>query len=345
MARTAIGDYPFVWAFGYASDDETEPISNLYVEGIRKGTFYQAMPRKTWRIDQYWLANSANPGGFVEHGYEIPAFSWDTWLVDAVPFYLALGRVSVATAPDDYRINASPTGDVPRLVFHKEDNAGATDIYRNYRTAKIVKGELKILENMLAMRLTAVAEREISASVAQVSSFPPFRGSASPARPYRVLGNENITITWNTLNLGSYLQGLSTSWENPVGLHHLHDGNDYPTLFLDASARKFSPVVLDILQPPTGTVLSDLIGDVDGTTTSDLVITIPRRHANDYLKITFSNALLGEVEILPHTQDAEGVPMARLTFPHYTDLQVLERQVTDAGVSDPNDAATYEDVT
>lgn len=340
----AAGDYPFIWAFGYLSDDSTEPIDTLYVEGIRKGKFFQSLPHKGIRLEPWYASTSANPAGYREKGYEIAAFSWDTWLVDAVPLYLALG--SAAThATYDYEIQGSTDGDVPGLVFHKEDNSTSTDIYRNYRTAKITRGELKIVENMLAMRLTAVAEQEISASVAQVTSFPGFRGDNSPSQPYRILGNTDLTCVWDLgtdITMSSYIASFAISWENPLHLHHLDDGNDYPSLLVDEGVRKFSPLVVDIVQKPGADVdLDDFVSRRDAQESGDLVIMIPRLHADDYLKLTFSDALLQDVQINPAPKDLDGVPTARLTF-NVTNVVADEHQATSSGVSNPNSADTYE---
>jgi hypothetical protein len=299
----------------------------------------------------YWLATSAIPAGLqnLTDGKLSPGaspFGFSVVPVDAVPFYLGMGAAAADGGAGDYNITLSATGAVPDLIIHRENNLLGANWAKEYDRSFCVKLGVRTHEGLLACDLEFLTERE-QAGV-QLTNVPVLRGkslasatAATTRGPYRIRGNASLTATWNSKALGAYLNDLAFSIENAYMHYNLEDGNDYGVL-VNHGRHEVSDVVLDLVLPGSATDLDSMEALVDNSTSSSLVITIPRRHANDTLTITMATARLKSWDVAPAPSGSDGLRTATATFHGITTITVNERQVTAAAASDANVVADYE---
>ena len=101
--------------------------------------------------------------------------------------------------------------------------------------------------------------------------------------------------------------------------------------------------MLELIQPPGATNdLDDMEQYIDNSTTSDLVIKIPRNHANDYHQETFTSAYLKSWTSQPNDDNEDTTPSIIAEFTGYTGVSIVDAQVTSAGAGDPCDERDYE---
>jgi len=344
-------------AFVYDSDDDV-PIAAadpIYYFGLPIGKVAWVSPKKIAQAVTYWLADNANPAGLVTKKIPVhaQAFGCNALPVDAVPFYLALGKATADTpSTDQFTIQGNISGNPPALIFHEENNLLSNEQAKEYATCRCTKLECNVVDGALNTKLEFLAEREYDMTndnVVQLDNDPVMRGkglsvnsAASTRGPYKIRGNSGLSLTWNSKSLGKFVQEFSFSIENDVVGFLLADGNDYGVLF-NRGKRTFSPVTFKFVVEPGGTNdLDDMEALVDNSTKSDLVLKIPRRHANDYLQFTFKNAYLQQWNILPAPMSSEDLPLIEGVWHGVTDIEVVDAQVTSAGAADPNDDEDYE---
>ncbi|MBD3251657.1 hypothetical protein GF380_04375 [Candidatus Uhrbacteria bacterium] len=356
----AAGDHDYVFGWVYDSDDDV-PIAagdNIYRDGPILGDFFAGTMRLNYRYQQYWLANNANPAGITFKGYEISAVSYTHFCIDAVGFYCALGKVTADTpASDQFKIQGSVDGDVPSRIFHVEDNHLDANQAEEFEDVKVVEADIVIHKGALALTQRCNAENfsdMTNDSVVRQTGYDPeqYRGTNAPTSIpeclYRI-ANSSMTLTWDSKSLGKYIKVEDQTicgWMNPLELVHLDDGNPYPSIWL-REKREFKPITFTFIVPPGD------IGDLDNMrayaeedtmsskTQSDLVWKIPRRHSNDYIQITFKSVYLIGWNMTPAPDSVDSIEITGTWSPPL-DIEVIDRQVTSAGVADPNEDADYE---
>jgi len=329
--------------FIYASDGSS-PIGSadqIYQAGIMYGKFYANEFYKQLVASPYWLANNANPGGLVMKKVSVTGIKFKCQPVDGIPFYLALGKVTADTpASDQFTIQGSTDGDVPELVFHKENKHAPTNKQAyEFTGVKCKKLSANIEDGFLVTELEFIGEEmkdQANDNVVLNTTSPSFRGTSAPVMPYKILGNPYISVTWNSQTLSNHVQSLSFSIENDIVAELIEDGNDHATVF-NRGKRTYGEIMMTLLVDTNLAVL-----DPDTSTKSDLVVTIPRRHANDYLKFTFKNVALKKFEFKPVPDSDDRLPLVEAVWTGATDLEVVDRQVDSSGNAAPNADADYE---
>jgi len=339
------GDIPYIWSFVYSTDD-TVPIAVAdpkYYPGIlinqMKSTAY-----KKAAFETYWLADNANPSGVHARKWEIMGLGCEVALVDVVPLYLGLGK---ATSGTDWKIQGSVSGNVDEIIAHIENNLKGREQAVEF-LAKAVKGKLgtgvvkTTAGNIqcLTCSLDFVSPRHYDMttdSVVRSTYEPKFRGSTSPKNPYVVKGNSAITLTWNSLTLGKFFADYGISWENDIGVLLDESSSSWGSEILCGGHRKFSDLAIDFVIPAVSAIgdLDNLADYVDSSTSQDLVLKVPRRHANDYLEFTFKGAYLTENPITPAPKGESAPRVARAVWTGITDIEVVHRSVTAAAASQP----------
>ena len=337
----------------YASDDAI-PIAvgdPSYYAGLPLGKVEKKSPTRASAATPYWLSTSAAPAGLqnLTDGKISPGrvpFGFGVVPVDAVPFYLGMGTSAVDAGDGDYDITLSTSGAVPDLIIHRENNLlGATQA-KEYGRSFCTKLGVRSMNGLLACDLEFLAEREQAA--VQLTNVPVLRGNslasataASTRGPFRIRGNSGLTCVWNSKALGAYVNDISFTIENAYMHYDLEDGNDYGTLVCHGR-HSVSDVHLDLVLPGSATDIDSLAALVDDSTSSSIVLTIPRRHANDKLTITLATARLKSFDVAPAPSGSTDDRVATAVFHGISTITVNERQVTAAAASDINAAADYE---
>jgi hypothetical protein len=273
-------------------------------------------------------------------------------MVDAILAYLTLGKVTSGT---DWTIQGSVSGDVDQIIAHIENNQFAREQAREYY-AKGVKGALgtgfvKTTTSGMVKCLTCNAEfvsprlyDMTTDSVVQATVEPIFRGSKSPKIPYVVQGNANLALTWNSLTLSKFFSDFSINWENDIGVLLDETTSYWGSEILNGGHRKISDLTIEFVVPKLSAIgdLDNVLDYVDSTTSADIVLRVPRRHANDYLQYAFKNPWLKQFDLTPAPLSDPPAPrIAKAVFTGITDIEIIERTVTADEDPDANVAADY----
>lgn len=355
MDKTDAGKIKLLAAFTYASDYTDFPAvakmlaaTPKYKPGMWTGKFVTRFPSKQVEASPYWLGNKAQPSGNTIGKSPIQGIEVETIQVDAVPDFLALGK---ATDGSDYLIQGNPTGAVSKAIWHFEDNNMPTEFLAEYEDCYCDEAEfgtkLFTLDNgaeikCLVAKLGFTARREYLTGVVQSTYEPIFRGDTSPVWPYIINGESLVTCTWNSKALGKYLSDISWKVKNHWGVMMEEDGNSYGNSVQNGGKQEFSTITVQFTQVNETTDLDDLEAYLDGTTSSDLVFKVVRRHANDSLQRTFKNVKLLRFDRIAAYEGEKKPGIAQAIFSAPTDIEVVHKCVTAAGVSAKAAAATYE---
>lgn len=332
-----------------------------------KGGF-GVLPSPNLKTDPLYLGNSAIPQGFKAQKNSIS----ETLLpvtcqpVDLVPFHIAMGKTekssSLGSTFPDYKTSLNPTGDVPAICWHREDNRLFSDHVREYYESKCVKQSVGFNDDILTVDMEFMLQREYKTSMNRLTVLPITRGNQSPIYGYTNM-HPSLSVVWTytgptTKTLSSIFQGFSYSIEPKITPDDEEDGNDYAASLQAHGKWKISDIIVEVAMDPANQVLDTLraiAGDgytgaytsathVTADTSGVLEITLPRRHANDYLKFRFVQVHLRRIEFpKEQAQCIEGFPVAKLVFADPWDIQVWERQCNAAGTSTYNAVATYEE--
>jgi hypothetical protein len=355
MIEMDAGKIKLLAAFTYASDYTDFPAvakmlaaTPKYKPGMWTGKFVTRFFSKQVRADPYWLGDKAQPAGNVIGKSPITGIEVETIQVDAVPDYLAEGKV---TDGSDYLIQGNPTGGVPKTVWHFEDNNMPTEFLAEYEDCYCDEAEfstkLFTLEEgaeivCLVAKLSFTARREYLTGVVQTTYEPIFRGDTSPVNPYIINGNGLVTCTWNSKTLGKYLSNISWRVKNHWGVMMEEDGNSYGNSVQNGGKQEFMTIAVQFTQVNETTDLDDLEQYLDGTTSSDLVFKVTRRHADDYLQRTFKNVKLLRFDRISAYESEKKPGIIQAVFSVPTDIEVVHKCTTAAGASAKAAAATYE---
>ncbi len=345
-------------AFTYASDYTDFPtIAKLlaatakYKPGHYSGDFVIKEFSKQVEAEPYWLGDKAQPSGNIIGKSPVTGLSLNTFQVDAVPDYLALGK---ATDGSDYLVQGNPTGAVPKVIWHTEDNNMAAERAREYEDCycrkaafgtKLVptKDDTQIKALFATLDFTARREYLEADGVVQSTYEPIFRGDTSPKDLYIIAPNA-VVMTWNGKTLSKYVTDISWEVENAYGVMMEEDGNSYGSSVQNGGKQEFSVISVQFIEEMAAAAcdLDDLEAYRDGSTTSDLVFKVIRRHANDYLQRTFKNVKLLRFDRIAPPQDSHAPGIVQAVFSVPTDIEVVHKCYTAAGVSAKAAAATYE---
>jgi hypothetical protein len=246
---------------------------------------------------------------------------------------------------------------VDQIIAHIENNILAREQAKEFY-AKAVRGQLgtgmvdlqqggsKTQIKCLTCKLDFVSPRHYNMaadSVVRSTYEPIFRGSTSPKWPYVVRGNSGLTLAWGGLTLGAFVDDFNAGWDNDIGVLLDETTSLWGSEILNGGHRKFQDVAFDFVIPAAASIgdLDNLADYVDSSTTSDIVLKVPRRHANDYLQITCKNALLVQNPVTPAPRGESGPRMMSAVWTGITDIEIIEKNYNAAGSSTPNVAADY----
>ena len=334
-----------------------------------KGGF-SVLPSPNLQTDPLVLGNSAIPQGFKAQKNSIAQSPLPLKVqpLDLVPFHVAMGKTeksaSLGSAFPDYKTSLNPTGDVPAVCWHREDNRLYSDQVREYYESKCTKQSVGFEDDLLTCDMEFLLQREYKTSMNQLTVLPIRRGNTSPVQGYCVR-HPSLSCTWfygtgdgTTRTLTSLFRGFSYTIEPKITPDDEEDGNDYAAALQAHASWKISDIILEVAMDPANQVLNALraiAGDgytgayttaahTTADTTSVLQVTLPRRHINDYLQFRWNQVHLRRIEYpKEQAQCIDGFPTAKLVFADPWDIQVWERQCNAAGTSTYNEIATYEE--
>jgi hypothetical protein len=355
------GDLSYFLGWTYDSDDNV-PIAAAnptYYWGLPFGKVDFTHPVKVAEGKTYWAANSANPAGYIPKEIWLPGeVAMNGMIIDGVPFYLALGGVPTLAA-NVFTFRGSVTGAVPSVIWHRECNEILTERAKEYSVGKCTDLDLKLVDGDLAAALKFAVEREYnetSDSIVRQTNEPKLRGSVNtgtyktPAEmltylkfPYPVHSNtKGHSIVWNAKTL-PYLRDVKFSIKN-AQVPRKYSASNWTTI-QNKGKRTFSELVMTFcVKPAEANHLDDMEAYVDSSTLGNLVWKISRRHANDFIQMTFEDAYLKSWEVLPTPQGQDYDSLMVGTWAGITDLEVVDASKTAADVADPLAAADYEAV-
>jgi hypothetical protein len=359
----AAGDLSYILAFVYASDDDV-PIAAgdpIYYPGLPMGKVEFTHPTATFHGKTYWTANSAQPAGLVPKKIDIldGEIGMGVFPVDAVPFYLALGGVP-ALSSNIFTLKGSTSGSVPSTIWHRENNEIVNEQAKEYKACKCRELALSLMDGDVFTRLNFLAETEYnmtSHSVVRQTGVPVLRGSVdtgtykSPSSmlaygkyPYPVHSNTNgHSITWGGKTL-PYLQDVKFSIKNHQ-IAKQYSAENW-SVIQNKGKREFSELNMTFAVKSAATNdLDDMEALVQAKASSNLVWKVCRRHASDYLQLTFENAYLKSWTFSPTPMGEQYESVAIASWIGITDVEVKDASALANGNADPAAAADYEAVT
>ena len=361
------------FSFVYKSDKASWPGTKMgagdtkYKWWIQQGKVMESAPFKTLEGITLWAGNNANPSGFIKKkaGVYPNLVQLQGFSVDGTPDYAGAGKATADTpVADQYTVEWSTDGTVPELILHIEDNYLDAEQAKELGPCKVARIEYKgaeisgipdaLFEN-ITLSILCKRQYAMADSVVISTSKPKFRGIAqrnlidagSYPTPYCISPNPiGCTVSWNSETLGPFLRNYAFGWDNPVSAIIEEDGNDYPAFLLNNGRRIPTDVTVELFAQCDHDLddtieycpnLDDSIG-----TSSDLVVKVPRRHANDFKQYTFENAYLKSFEKKVTTIAGTDVPLLVASFTAYTNFSLVDAQANSSGTATPNDNGDYE---
>jgi hypothetical protein len=359
-----------VMTMAYGSVYSTLPMANntqtYWIGKMTKGGF-KSLPSPEVQVDALQLANDARNQGYklgkIDPTKDPVAVTCQP--VDLVPFYLGMGKalisatpgVTFETNPQDFRVSLAPSGDVPAVYWHREDNRilGTTpaNCVRDYYKTKCTKLNTYFENDFLTTDLEFLVQKSHATSTVFNLLLPTRRGDKSPAKAYprKHLSHSIQWIATATHEITPLFRGFSFSVEAKYSADLEEDTYDYAADLDCHGEFKVSDIIVEVAMDPTSVLLGTLRALINGTegsaTDKYLKIKLARQHANDYIEFHFNNVILKKIEFpVNQSQVAPGYPVAKLIYSGESckNIQVWERQSTSAGAANNNAAATYESV-
>lgn len=345
---------PHLWGCCYA-DDDTPPLAaaTIYWPGLPLGL--PAWPEKQPLLTPYRTSASPRIAGVFDAGKDllIGDVKTDVLLIDAVPLYPVLGRAQADTpAADQFTISGSLDGILPEMVLHAEWGLLGHEGAREWSGCYAREARLHLHEGLLALETSWIAAREhdmATDSVIMTTAAPSYRGNVAGAITpissalYKVIGTRSafVDLAWNSLDLDTYLLDIDVTIKNNVDVMHLANGVAYSTA-INHRRQEFVVTAKFALPRDSTDDAEDLIDDLgDASIDSDLVLSVARRHANDYLKMTWTDAVLANFKREVIDLDAFAGQVLEATWIVRGNMSVVDRQVTSVGVAAPNASASY----
>lgn len=335
----------FNYKSGYPSYNADIPADAAwYVPGVMEGNLIKHVPGKQSHSEPYWLAGSANPGGEVSgHDEFTNAFDFSTRAIDGIPFYWVLGSASYADG--SWTILGSTSGAPSNLIGHVENRILPAYTAREFEDVRCEKATISGKDGFLTVEMQMLPRREYSMNdgVVAMTNAPIARGSQAPTGGtdifYKIQGNAGLTLTWNTHDLQAAFLNFTSVIENPIRNVPLEDNNLYYGLQQTWGNRKYLPPMFTLGQTPD-TNIGNLEYDRDVKTQSTLLMKIPRRHANDYIEIAWTNVRI--LQVLADPTPLNSLGNITILFSTPTFIIVVEHLANSSGTSTPNAAADYE---
>ena len=198
---------------------------------------------------------------------------------------------------------------------------------------------------IIARRIYSHAD---DANVLNSTTVPIKRGTTSPVLPYKIKGNNvGVTLAWNSITLSKCIEDFTSKVENDIENVLVEDNNAYPGLQNVNGQQKLSPVTFKLVQyhseAGTPNYLAALEPYVNASTYSDLVLKVCRRHASDYIQITWKNVYLKQFkpDVTP-ISDGAAVHYVNALWSEPTDIIVVHSQYDTAGAAVEITDADYE---
>jgi len=354
------GSEDWLMYFAYESDYPSFPGTKLaagdakWIPGWLLNAEVKMVPRVVATSFPYWYADNANPAGVNLGKAPVDGtFSFTTVLVDAVPAYLLLGKATKDTpSANIWQIQGSTNGAVPVLIAGVENNRLYANQARQFEDVSVAKGSIMAIPvqgpdgkvgNFLAIDFSLIARREYT-GVDQNTATLGYRGTNSPELGYNILGNTyaNFAFTWNSKTLAKWIVGIKSDVTNDISNVLRMDNELIASIQVNGGHRKYGKPVFKVLQKMTAA------GDLDdlepyradgGGGAHDIVLQVPRRNNNDWIKITWKNCYLLDVQHEPSPKGSED-KYTTLVFSEPTDIIFNDSQ--NDGSADPEEDADFE---